>query len=392
MFGTVTIHQPVAFGVLTFTIVLILIVAAAFAAGAPFARQEYAPGWIVSQGGIAQVYAPQGALIESVVVRTGQVVTRGEVLASLSTDTFDAQGATSAQQRQQLDAQQSEYDAQISAARNRLEVFVRRSEDRIRALEAGAATLAKQRRLQVAQLGVAQKQFEDAAPLVAKGFISGFDQDRRRQDILGIEQAIGGTDRQLSDQAAQIEAVRSDIADAVERQAAEQAQLRSAKAGLRADRIGLEYRTAATLRAPVSGVVAAVNNRAGETARSALAVVSIAPRGELEAELLLPTRAAGLVRRGQRVRLYVDAFPYQRYGALEGVVDVIGHAAVSPAEYLAPISFSEPSYRIRVRLRQFPKMPGRVEPRIEAGMTIRGSIVVDRRTILQWITDPMWNP
>lgn len=389
VFGRVTIHQPVAFGYITGALVLGLLGALAFAANESFSKRENALGWVSPEGGLAQVYAPQGSLIQSVSVRVGQTVAKGQVLASLSTDTYDATGATGDQERQQLAAQQQELDAQILASRTRLTVYVQRAREQDRALRAGVAILADQRRLQVAQLGVAQSQFDDAAPLVKKGFISKFDQDRRQQEILSLKQAISGIDRQIRDQEAQIEFAQSDLADATARQATEEAQLLSSKANLRSSRIGLDYRTGATLRAPVAGTVASINNQPGETAQPSLAVVSIAPPGNLEAELLLPTRSAGLVQHGQSVRLFVDAFPYQRYGAIEGVVDQIGRAAVSPAEYVAPIAFKEPSYRIRVRILKGLMPADRSKPILQAGMTLTAIIVADKRTILEWLTDPL---
>lgn len=388
-FGSVTIHQPVAFGVMTSAIVAIVAGIVVFMATAPFAKKETAPGWIVPQGGMAQVYAPQGALIQTVLVRPGQRVAKGQVLATSSTDTYNATGATGEQERQQIAAQERDIDAQIAASHDRLMVSARHARDQISALQAEAVMLTGERQLQSEQLKVTQQQLKDIQPIVKKGFISKFEQDRRVQEGLSLQQAVSGVDRQIKGQEAQVEAARSDLADATDRQAAEEAQLRASQANLRASRVAIDYRTGATLRAPIAGTVATINSHPGETAQSSLAVVSVAPAGPVEVELLLPTRAAGLVEPGQSVRLYVDAFPYQRYGAMRGVIEEIGRAAVGPTEYAAPIPFKEASYRVRVRLLQGLMRVDGSQPQIQVGMTLNASIIADKRTMLQWLIDPL---
>lgn len=165
--------------------------------------------------------------------------------------------------------------------------------------------------------------------------------------------------------------------------------MRAAQSSLRVNRIAIDSRVGATLRAPLSGIVASVNNKIGETVQASLPVVSVAPVGAIEAELLLPTRSAGLVQKGQPVRLHIDAFPYQRYGSIRGRIVEIGQAAVLPTEYAAPITFKEPSYRIRVSiLSELMNADGR-KPEVKVGMTLSGDIVTDKRTVIQWLVDPL---
>ncbi len=388
-FGRVTIHQPIAFGVITTTILIIVVAAIAFSASVSFAKKESAAGWIVPQGGMSQVFAPQGALIRSVVVRPGERVRRGQILAVLSTDTSNTDGETGEQERAQIAAQNEYINAQIAASRSRMAVSSRHARDQVAALLAEADMLDGERQLQVGQLKVVQQQLQDIEPLVKKGFISKFDADRRRQEALSIRQAISSIDRQIRDREAQAEAARSDAADASSRQAAEEAQLRASQSSLRVSRIAVDNKVGATLRAPIDGTIAAINDQAGETAQAALPVISVAPFGPVEAELLLPTRAAGLIQRGQAVRLFIDAFPYQRYGAMIGVISEIGRAAVVPNEYAAPIRFTDASYRVRVRItRGLMNVPGET-PKVQVGMTLTGSIVADKRTVLQWLLDPL---
>ena len=388
-FGNVTIHQPVAYGVVTSAIVGFTVIAIIFAATATFSKKQAAPGWIVPQGGMAGVYGAQGALVRALMVRPGERVAKGQILAVLSTDTSNALGMTGEQEGLQISVQERYIDAQVTASRNRLSVSSLHAQDQIKALKAEAEMLRTERQLQVDQLQLAQQQLKDVEPLVGRGFISKFERDRRRQEALALQQAVSGVDRQIRDREAQATTAASDLADASSRQATEEAQLRAAQSSLRVNRITIDSRVGATLRAPISGVVASINDQIGETVQASLPVVSIAPVGAIGAELLLPTRSAGLIQNGQSVRLHIDAFPYQRYGSLRGRIVEMGRAAVVPTEYAAPITFKEPSYRIRVRiLSRLMNADGR-KPEVKVGMTLSGDIIADKRTVLQWLTDPL---
>ncbi|WP_333608686.1 HlyD family efflux transporter periplasmic adaptor subunit, partial [Arsukibacterium sp.] len=59
----------------------------------------------------------------------------------------------------------------------------------------------------------------------------------------------------------------------------------------------------------------------GANVRAELPLLTIMPdNAQLQAILLVPTRAYGFVQPGQRTRLRFDAFPYQRFGLYEGEV------------------------------------------------------------------------
>lgn len=387
--GEVMIFQPLTARVLTVAAAIITVSVLVFASLVSFARKETAPGWVVPERGIAEAYAPGGAVVQSVAVRIGDTVSSGQVLATVSTETYDSVGAVGEQQRNQIASQLSEIESQLAASRERLRAEVAGAREQLAATTSAIAVLEGQRRLQVAQLTLARAQYDRAEPLVSKGFISRFDQDRRQQSILGLEQAIGGIEQQIQAQRVQLSSLRTQQRDAPSRQAMEESQLRASRAGLAGQESAAAARSGATLRAPVQGIVVAVNLRPGETAKPGIPIVSIAPPGQLGADVLLPTRAAGFVRPGQEVRLAVDAFPSQRYGMLTGVVEQVSRAAVNPKEYSAPIQFQEASYVVRVRLPRQGLDPDGKSLALRPGMTVSATLITDRRTLWQWLFDPL---
>ena len=90
-------------------------------------------------------------------------------------------------------------------------------------------------------------------------------------------------------------------------------------------------------------------------------------------------------------RLKYEAFPFQRYGAQDGVVTEVSRTVLSPEETGIPgIRLAEPVFRVRGRLAaQRLDAYGASVP-LRAGMLLSADIVVDRRTLLEWLLDPLY--
>lgn len=386
--GDVTIHQPVAFGTMTGLLVTFAIAVAGAAGLASFSRKETAIGWISPELGMAETFAPAGALVQAIEVKVGQRVSKGDVLGSLSMETYDATGSVSQHEGRQIALQQSEVATQMSAVRHRTQTEIARIRSQTAGIRTIMTSIDRQKQVQSAQLDLSRRQMEALAPLVAKGFGTKLDQQRRESAFLSIKQAIIELEQQASTQANQLASLEAQITAAENQQAFDLAQLKMTQAGLASTAVSVASRAATTLRSPVSGTIAAVNVGSGETIRPGMPVVSIAPPGNLRVDAFIPTKAAGFVTPGQRVVLFVDAFPYQRYGTLNGVVEEIGNAAINPGEYGTLIKVTEPSYRLRIRIE--PRSGSVLKPLpIRAGMSVSASITTERRTILQWLFDPL---
>ena len=111
----------------------------------------------------------------------------------------------------------------------------------------------------------------------------------------------------------------------------------------------------------------------------------------LVAELLLPTRSAGFVGKGDVARLRFDAFPYQRFGFVVSTVERIDKAVMLKGEATLPIALREPVYRVRTRLdTQGIRADGEAF-RLRSGMLLEADIILDRRTLLDWLLDPLYS-
>ena len=151
-----------------------------------------------------------------------------------------------------------------------------------------------------------------------------------------------------------------------------------------------------TITASHSGIVTGIQVVEGETLSTSRAqskpLLHILPRGyELVAEILLPTRSAGFIEKGQISRLRFDAFPYQRFGFIESEVTRIDRALISPNEVQLPIALQEPVYRLRAKLTRQQMHAYSQEFDLKSGMLFEADIILEQRTLIEWLLEPIYS-
>jgi hemolysin D len=141
------------------------------------------------------------------------------------------------------------------------------------------------------------------------------------------------------------------------------------------------------LTAPVDAVVLEVAQRSlGSVAREAEPLFTLVPVDvplEAEAEILSPD--IGLTRVGDPVRLKLEAFPFQRYGLVEGRLRTLS-ADAFPRE---AAKGGGVAFRARVELLSGAPSGAPAGTRLSPGMTGTAEIVVGRRSVLSYFLYPV---
>jgi len=168
-------------------------------------------------------------------------------------------------------------------------------------------------------------------------------------------------------------------------------QIRVQISQLEDSRVGLEASSRYLVRSPLSGRISALQGAVGQSLQPSAPVITIIPEAsEIIASLLAPTRAAGFLDTGQDVNLLIDAFPYQKFGVQSGSIIEISETPFRPGELDAPIPFEQAVYRIKVKLNKQTITAYGKEVDLKPGMTLQGDLITDRRTLLQWMLDPLF--
>ncbi|MBI2770197.1 MAG: HlyD family type I secretion periplasmic adaptor subunit [Burkholderiales bacterium] len=141
------------------------------------------------------------------------------------------------------------------------------------------------------------------------------------------------------------------------------------------------------IKAPADGVVKdlAVTS-AGAVVQAGALLMNIVPRNEpLQAEVLVGNDDAGFVAVGQKVQLKIAAFPFQKYGLLEGTVSHIGADATQPQN-----AQQAPTYRALVKLNRQALKPADGEALVLApGMLVVAEIHQGERSVLEYLLSPV---
>ncbi len=121
----------------------------------------------------------------------------------------------------------------------------------------------------------------------------------------------------------------------------------------------------------------------GAVLRPADALLVIVPDGStLVVDAMVLNRDAGFVREGQPVRVKLEAFPFTRYGVIDGRLIFMSRDAVQD-ENLGLV------FPARVELSQFAiNVGGRTTP-LTAGLAATAEIKTGRRRIIEFLLSPL---
>ncbi|BAN25158.1 FimD/PapC N-terminal domain-containing protein [Caballeronia insecticola] len=162
-----------------------------------------------------------------------------------------------------------------------------------------------------------------------------------------------------------------------------------------------------TISAPKGGTVTFSGLVAGRmlAASDVALVIATKENGPLRAALSIPSRRRGFVREGQTIRLKFDAFPYAKFGTYEAHIDSISGTTVLPASPPSPpgtpggsdpveetpgAKDSDGDYLAWATLRSNTFDFDGQHFAILPGMRATASIVVERRSIVEWVLAPLF--
>jgi membrane fusion protein len=391
LFGDVTLTQPVSSWILAGLLVVMTIIALIMAAFGTYARIETVPGFLAATSPVAKIQALRPGIVTKLHVKDGALVQAGAALVSVRLESANAQTATPG-----ADAATS-IRQQISIAENQMQVEQQRmalqrtkQADAIDAAQRASTSLARQIELQRTIVASAKQAFEQLSELVEKGYTSKIEYERRRQAYLALEQQLQQLMQQRTQAIAQIAQLITEAAQSPLEMRNRLGDLTSAIQSLR-QRLGAgSSEQAYVITAPIAGRITALQTGLGRVANPNFPLMTIVPEGAvLEAHLYAPSRAAGFMAAGQDVRVRYDAFPYQRFGSFKGNIQDVSHTVLNPGEIDGPVKLDEPAYPLTVRLDQQQITAFGQPIRLQPGMTLSANIVLDRRSFLDWLLEPL---
>lgn len=389
--GEVILVQPVRFFIMTAVFFLVTLLIVGFLARGEYKRKETVTGYLVPTNGLSVIRAEQGGRLTQVFVNEGDEIKAGTPLFESRVDLETASGFIGERRLENTDARLSELQTQIQNTKTRFVKEKARLLAQVENSQKDLRGLTRRRALQVKALEIAKSQVVQYEKLTERGLTTQLALDQAKSAEIDQSLALEALDQQIGAREGMIAEGNFALAALKNNEAREQSQTRMQISQLKEARIGLEASSAYIVRSPIDGTVTALQGMVGQSLIANTPIVMIMPEGSaLQAHLLAPTRAAGFLQPGQDVNLLVDAFPYQKFGVQKGMIKEISATPYRPGELNAPIPFEQSVYRVVVNLDKQTVSAYGNEVDLKSGMTLQGDLVTDRRTLLQWMLDPLF--
>lgn len=380
---------------------------------------------------LRRFYAPIDGELANLYVAEGQPVSKGDVLARLNARGAIEAAANAQQTQLKLEEAEREWrqfpekkallERRAATLRQAMELEERQHEQRLalgtskvgevqRAQADEARTNVEDARRARDAARVEAEKFERVFAATAGGGVSQLQVDAKRNALRAAENAlrvaqarVGELGARQSQELVQARAQLESSGEALQKlrldYEAATTELTTAEAKLRLqlDNARVAAETASRIRfenidkdnflqilAPVSGIVTDVTStQPGDKVQANMPLGGIAPgnaKKVVKIEIAESDRA--FLREGQSVKLKFAAFPYQRYGVIDGTLEYI-----SPATKPAPQT-RLPMYEGRVTLERDHYVVADKKYPLRYGMTATAEVVVRERRLIDIALDP----
>ena len=331
-----------------------------------------ATGKLEPVGNVKEIRIPAGAVVEKILVKNGEQVSKDQALIRLDQE-------STAEQLKSLGQGVREKTSQIEQKQTQLAL---KKLERERTLDLNREQLATTRD----NLELETQILNRLQGLAREGATPDIQYLQQRNKVASLK---GELIKLNLDGKRQI----NQINQQVEQLNAELAGLRSERAQLNANLTEVRVTNKnQTLRAPVSGIVfdLKLNNPGYITqAQSSDAALKVVPFNTLEADVEIPSNKIGFVRVGQPADISIDSFPASDFGVLEGTVQSVGSDALPPDQQQMRQGYSFPAV-IKLDSQQLKIKNGKPLP-LQVGMSLTANIKLRSVSYLQLLLNTFQN-
>ena len=389
--GDVASLQPLSTKVVVWFLATSAAVIILFLFVAQYARKEVAVGYLTPTTGTAKIFALERGTIKDVHVEEGSTVREGQPLLTIETDQIAADGDdVNASMLNTLRSQKAFIAENINREEERTGSERERLRGLVRGLGAEISELQSQIELQTERLKVVGSDFDSAAQLKSKGFMSAVDFRRREVQVLEHKQAISALNQQLAERKNQLTEAQFSLQQLPTVMAQKVQELRNDLAEVEQRIAQVNIRRAYVIRAPINGRISTLQATVGQNADPLRLQLEIIPEGSvLQAVLFLPARAIGFVEPGQAVRILYEAFPYQHFGTYPGHVVKVSQTILTSSDAVGPIKLNEPAYRVTVALERPDIDADGKRVALQPDMLLKADVILEKRSLMSWLTNTL---
>jgi membrane fusion protein len=394
--GELVLAKPLSFTLFSTGFAVLALTLVAFLVWGQYTRKIRASGYVVPDVGVIKVVPSQPGVVVRLLVKEGQSVAEGDVLAVLNSERNTERGGASAEVDRQLvlrrtSLQQDQLKIKELYTQQSAELSIRLGYMHNELAQVKSALVLQQKRIDLTK-----KILENQRKLFEEKFLSEMALRQKEQEWMADLSSLETIHRSHTSLLRDISTVEADQWALPVKLSNELAVVQRSLEALVQDGIENESRREFLLKAPRAGVVTAILIDEGKFASIGQPFLNLIPAGsKLQADVYLPARAAGFVRVGSLGLLQFQAFPYQKFGSQEAKVVKMSRVAVAGNELpYPPPPGSAPGDLYYIASMALTKKTvtayGKEEP-LQSGMGLDANLILDTRSLLEWVFEPLYS-
>ncbi len=384
-----------------------------------------AEGRLVPQTYVKIVQPAEAGIVQEILVGEGQSVEAGQVLMRMDAKLTEADARTIRNEHELKRLQLRRIDAELGGLPIRTEpgdspdILVQVTNQYAAHRQAYRDALAQEQAI----LGKTRHDLQAAEELARKlretvptyrksaaafeklgkdGFYSPLASEEKQRDRIEKEQDLRAQEATVASLKSTITASERKLAQITSNYRSElhneRVETESQFRKLREDLQKIEHKSGLlALRAPQRGVIKDLaTHTAGTVVSPGTVLMSLVPHDEpLQAEVLVRNEDVGFVHVDQRVKLKLAAYPFQKYGMIDGTVTHIGPDAADLAGGAAKPSGETPDtgsglrYKALVRLDSQQLETDGKRLRLSPGMQAIAEVHQGQRTVMEYLLSPV---
>jgi membrane fusion protein len=360
-----------------------------------YTRAVAISGYLVPEGGILRVFAPQPGVIVEKRIKAGDHVAKGQALFVLSSDREGREGGPlyamateTLRDRRAKMADTIEQTRSIQSAE-----LVRIAAKRQEAIER-QALLDEKIAILANSINLRGKILERKHGLADRKLGTVDQSEQVELSLLDQRAQLSGLRLDRATLAQELTTLDHDLAVKPLQQRNEISVLERELSSLDQQLAESETRRENVIVAPAAGVLSVDLATLGQSVTASQPLAVIHPDGaSLQVHLFAPSRAVGFIKPDDHVNLRYQAFPYQKFGQQYGRVRSIARTALSATELvslnLPQQEQNEPLYRIVVEPRRQAIDVYGQPTTLQAGMAVDAYVLQETRTIYEWMLEPL---
>ena len=408
--GSVRLHRPMSFTLITGIALTMALALVAFAGWGEVNRKARLSGLLVASQGSLNIAAPQAGVLMELPVSEGQTVAAGDVLLVLHSEHMSMLGGIAADTTDRV-ARQIEARKQTLDTERALRELQRTQReqvltDQIRSLNAEKRQSEEEHELQNRRVQLAKTTLARNEQLAQDGFVSTAQVQTKQEELIDADARLKSLERASQALQRDLQNLTGERADLVAQLKSDLNQLDRSRASLEQEATENAVRQTTAVTAPFAGTITALNLQPGQAVQAGQTLATLVPLAKstggavpapLQAQLFAPSRTAGFITPGQAVYLRYAAYPYQKFGLYTGHITGVSATPFAPSELPPNISqqlvsqtgSNEALYRINVKLDDQSINAFGQTIALKPGLTLEADVLQERRKVWEWVLEPI---